>query len=228
MYRGRSFSPLLILPSFVSIGFDSTKVEAPQTEVFVEGGLLASEPDHWINIPSPYGETSLIKTGIDLRKERSMTMEEFKKRFLDPKLTKKKKKFLKPEASSGEAQVYLDWLRDEKSKDDLAKSRPVRVLSQQDVDDEVDSADHDDDDERFIRLPKKYLQQPATTTATPEAESGRVRELQKPVFAKNPSEFKLKVDIPESERNPGAIYKMNNCFYDSNGDFLYKVPSGNK
>jgi hypothetical protein len=38
-------------------------------------------------------------------------------------------------------------------------------------------------------------------------------------------QINLKVEIPESQHKPGAIYRLNNCIYDSNGDFLYKTPA---
>ena len=38
-------------------------------------------------------------------------------------------------------------------------------------------------------------------------------------------EIQLKVEIAETDYKAGAIYKVNSCYYDSNGDFLYRAPS---
>ncbi len=58
-------------------------------------------------MPSPYGGTTLIKTGLNLKNERSMTMEQFKKKFLDSKIKKsgKKSRGIKDTQSKEDAQV---------------------------------------------------------------------------------------------------------------------------
>jgi hypothetical protein len=58
-------------------------------------------------MPNPYGGTTLIRTGLVLKNERSMTMEEFKKKFLDSKIKKsgKKSRGIKKSPSSEDAQV---------------------------------------------------------------------------------------------------------------------------
>ena len=115
--------------------------------------------------------------------------------------------------------VYYDWLKKENSKDEFAKLNPVLKLSENEIEEEV----HEANKERFIHLPKKYLEQKYKKSESEQPEN--VRELSH--FGKHggDSEVLLKVEVPEADYKPGAIYKLNNCYYDSNGDFLYKVAS---
>jgi hypothetical protein len=73
-------------------------------------------------MPTPYGESSLIDTSVNLSKERSMTMQQFKERFLKPKLKRRNERSAL-RASSAEADQYLDWLGDEEAKDERARWR---------------------------------------------------------------------------------------------------------
>jgi hypothetical protein len=116
-------------------------------------------------------------------------------------------------------QIYYDWLRKENAKDEFAKSNPVLKLSETEIEEEVHEANKD----RFIQLPKKYLESKYKIAKSEQPEN--VHELSH--FGKHGGEREviLKVEIPEAEYKPGAIYKLNNCYYDSNGDFLYKVAS---
>jgi len=145
-----------------------------------------------------------------------MTMDEFKKRFLEPKF---KKRNAKKWVNNKDAKAYFDWFKDEEAKDDFARANPVQVLSEREIEEEVQGANED----RFIQLPKKYLQQSSS-----DLEPGKVQDLNSfRIGNPDKSEIKLKIEIPASEHNPGGIYKINNCYYDSNGDFLYKAQSDN-
>ncbi len=116
-------------------------------------------------------------------------------------------------------QIYYDWLKKENAKDEFAKSNPVLKLSQVEIEEEV----HEANKERFIQLPKKYFEQKYKKAETEQSEN--VRELSHLRKHGGENEVLLKVEIPEADFKPGAIYKLNNCYYDSNGDFLYKVAS---
>ncbi len=89
-------------------------------------------------------------------------------------------------------------------------------MTQEEINEEVEVLDK----ERFIQLPKKYLQQ---KSATADSESGKVRQLPSSIDVSDPGEIELKVEIPVSEYQSGAVYTKNNCFYDSDGEFLYKI-----
>ena len=194
---------------------DSRNEVKLETEVIQGGGILAPEPEFWVNLPTPYGETTMIKTSIDYRRERSMTMEEFKKRFLDQKMTTNNPKKGQKNVN---AQLYFDWFKNEMAKDNFAKANPVQILSEKEIEQEVMSAKED----RFIQLPKKYLQQKSSKEGVVLGNAKDLNTFHKANLDK--SNINLRVEIPESDHKPGAIYKMNNCYYDSNGDFLYKAP----
>jgi hypothetical protein len=89
----------------------------------------------------------------------------------------------------------------------------VRVLADHEIAEEVQSAARD----RFIALPKK----PPAANPT----SGHVQELRPFRRDDEAAGPPLSVEIPPSEFKDGAIYKLNNCYYDCNGDFLYKTPT---
>ncbi len=89
-------------------------------------------------------------------------------------------------------------------------------MTQEEINEEVEVLDK----ERFIQLPKKYLQQ---KSATADSESGKVRQLPSSNDVSDLGEIELKVEIPDSEYQSGAVYTKNNCFYDSDGEFLYKI-----
>ncbi len=73
----------------IFIGQTTKEAEkAGEKEVVVGKNFLEDEEPHQIDMPDPYGGTTLIRSGLNLRKERSMTMEQFKKKFLDAKLKK--------------------------------------------------------------------------------------------------------------------------------------------
>ena len=97
---------------------DSRNEVKLETEVIQGGGILAPEPEFWVNLPTPYGETTMIKTSIDYLRERSMTMEEFKKRFLDQKMTTNNPKKGQKNVN---AQLYFDWFKNEMAKYNFAK-----------------------------------------------------------------------------------------------------------
>jgi hypothetical protein len=76
--------------------------------------------------------------------------------------------------------------------------------------------------ERFIQIPKKYLQ---TQSSKSEEEEKVLIDLRAKKVNGRSDQINLKVEISESQHKPGAIYRLNNCIYDSNGDFLYKTPA---
>jgi len=76
--------------------------------------------------------------------------------------------------------------------------------------------------ERFIQIPKKYLQ---TQSSKSEEEEKVLIDLRAKKVDGRSDQINLKAEIPETQHKPGAIYRLNNCIYDSNGDFLYKTPS---
>ncbi len=90
-------------------------------------------------------------------------------------------------------------------------------MTQEEINEEVEVLDK----ERFIQLPKKYLQQKSATADSDQ--SGKVRQLPSSNDVSDPGEIELKVEIPKSEYQSGAVYTKNNCFYDSDGEFLYKI-----
>ena len=49
----------------------------------------------------------------------------------------------------------MDWFKSEERKDELSKLNPVSKLSETEIEEEVDEAQK----ERFIQLPKKYIEQ---------------------------------------------------------------------
>ena len=117
----RDFCKKVLLISFLMISYRAllfftgqTKKDAQprETEIVVGENFLADEEPHQIDMPNPYGGTTLIKSGLDLRKERSMTMEQFKKKFLDTKMKKfeTKSRRSKNTPSNEDAQVR-SWLK---------------------------------------------------------------------------------------------------------------------
>jgi len=87
----------------------------------------------------------------------------------------------------------------------------VKQLTSETISKEINELDK----ERFFHLPKQF----------PPKNDNQTKKFKVLPEPKSMDEdFVEKVDIPEKDFVEGALYKMRDCYYDSNGDFLYRVP----
>lgn len=83
-------------------------------------------------------------------------------------------------------------------------------LSSEDIDHEIEELNRG----RFFKLPHPH--------PTQEINDDHRYKVVKPEQVR-PGEPLQKVTIPTEQYVEGAIYKMNNCVYDADGEFLYRV-----
>ena len=113
---------------------------------------------------------------------------------------------MKKKAKNDEnAKTYFKWLKMENEKFDQAEQKTVPLIDTSEIEESLkderkikkfkDSKDNDDQD-KVISLKSK---------------------------AQN-DEPKMKLEIPLDIYKKGATYQLNDCFYDSNGEFLYRIP----
>ena len=113
---------------------------------------------------------------------------------------------MKKKAENDEnAKTYFKWLKMENEKFDQAEQKTVPLIDTSEIEESLkderkikkfkDSKDNDDQD-KVISLKSK---------------------------AQN-DEPKMKLEIPLDIYKKGGTYQLNDCFYDSNGEFLYRIP----
>lgn len=52
----------------------------------------------------------------------------------------------------------------------------------------------------------------------------KIAEVENVVPNKNHLNYPQKISIPKNKIKTGCVYRLNDCFYDTDGDFLYRVP----
>jgi hypothetical protein len=182
--------------------------------------LLDSELDFEASLgePSPYGGTTLVNAVTNSRGDnRKMTVMDFRKTFLSELKFKSKN-------DDPNAKKYFQWLRRENKQFSVAhESKPAQIES-----------DFDNYDSGF-NLP-----------SSPSEKYAVKEDYEETLVAKNSSDkreivltdrrsgahfnnlditdYPLKIDIPNDVFKESATYQVNDCFYDSNGDFLHRIP----
>ena len=198
---------------------------APQTEeeedlsmdcpVSMSESLFSSESEHnpEFNTSGPYGDTALLKSDLSsVRRDEAMTIADFRRNFLDQlTLSSNKEK-------QGGGHPYRTkmkkWLMNERLKDQ-ATTVP-QELAAGDILEELEEG------KNIFEVPK-YV--PPSKSAARRRED-RLKEMQLKIqkLRSDPKEKdRAKIDIPSDLYEPGAVYQVDNSFYDDKGEFMYKV-----
>ena len=184
---------------------------------------------------SPYGDTALLATDIDLAKEQPMDVATFKKKYLQDT----DQKDVELDENPWRAQ-YLSWVRAEARKEARATAR-VEKLRIDDVEvapkkvtkwRRTDSKTRSEVEDYLKPFERKFVPQ----TIKPDM-GNRYQEQQEPVrqngmFEDSAMQPRLKkvhseqVEIPAELKAEGwALFKMGNEVYDGQGNLLYRIPT---
>lgn len=215
-----------------------TGADKPDGKSSVDGlfgpNSLPGSPQH--GEVSPYGDTALLATDIDLAKEKPMDVATFKNFYLSDNEERDRQVDENPWRSQ-----YLSWVRGEARKEARATTRVEKVQ----VDDvelaakkitkwrrRTDDETQGKVDEYLKQHERKFLPQ----TIEPELDA-KYQEQQEPLrqhnmfedFALRPRLKKLpseQVEIPADLKTEGwSLFKKGNEVYDKNGDFVYRIPT---
>ena len=171
------------------------------------------------NEVSPYKDTALLATNINLKIEKRMGVEEFKEKHLnvDEEAEFKKKKQLDVDPNPLR-EKYMEWVKKEAKRSRLAAKR-VPKISPQEVKDIVQ---HNNTIEPIFndlgekpKIEPKYSSSGGTYVF--DADRG-YQDLQ--VTPSSPES----ITIPEDVKNKYFFFRMGDTVYDREGQFLYRIP----
>ena len=167
-----------------------------------------------ISFSSPFSETALLTTNINLRKEPRMDLEKFRKKYLTEE-RKSPKKVEEEENPSPLREKYLSWARAEQNKSKLA-AKTVKKIETTDIAD-IES----EGSGQFLPEQKQAVFQVKTS------ESGET-------FIFDPEKGYHRLDV--NNRTPDFIeidpnlkmkfkyFQLCDSVYDRDGYLLYRVP----
>ena len=175
-------------------------------ENIVMPNLLDSDTDfvQSLNEPSPYGGSTTInaesKSKINTKK---LNIDQFRGKFFQEMKQKAKR-------NEPGAKQYFQWLKTEQSLFEQAEPSKIDVNSSiVSSDDKLYPAD---------KVIEKY--------AEPESQQKNLVKLDK--YRKLKENFSndivWKIEIPKHQYKEDATYQVGNSFYDSNGNFSYRIP----
>ena len=184
---------------------------------------------------SPYSDTALLATDIDLAKEEPMDVNTFKKMYLSDK----EQKQVEPDENPWRAK-YLSWVRAEARKEARATTR-VEKLQTENVEvaqKKINKWRYTDEKTRgqVEDYLKQFERKLAPQTIKPEVEA-RHQEQPQPIRQKNMFEDsalqpRLKkiqseqIEIPFELRAEGwSLFKVGREVYDRQGNLLYSTPA---
>ena len=194
---------------------------------------LPGSPEH--GEVSPYGDTALLATDIDLASEQPMDVATFKKKYLQDT----DQKDVEVDENPWRAQ-YLAWVRAEVRKEARATAR-VEKLQAEDVEvahkkvtkwRRTDEKTRSEVEDYLKQFERKFVPQ----TIDPEVGKSRYQEQQQPVrqhdmFEDSALQPRLKkiqseqVVIPAELKAEGwSLFKMGSEVYDREGNLLYRIP----
>lgn len=170
---------------------------------------------------SPYKDTALLSTNIDLKMEKMMRVEEFKEKHLlvdeEAEFKKKKQSNIDPNPLR---EKYMEWVKKEEKRSRLAAkripkiaSREVREIVQENQ--TVDPMFNDFKEKKEIEV--KYSTGAGGETYVFDADVG-YQNLQ--VISSSPDS----ITIPEDVKYKHNFFRMGDTVYDRDGRFLYRIP----
>jgi len=170
------------------------------------------------NEVSAYKDTALLATRIDLSKERKMDIDQFRRKYLKSTTGVDKNQKIK---SNPYRDKYLQWLETEKKRSDK-QTKDIKFLNTSDILDNITESTvgtNDVNDERAFNEPMKGVSESSSKEEVFvfDAQSG----YKKPYVSPDHSD---KIQIPRKLRHKSRLYKVDDCFYDCDGDFVYRVP----
>ena len=172
-----------------------------------------------VNEVSPYKDTALLATNIDLKMEKRMGIEEFKEKHLivDEEAEFKKKKQLDDDPSPLRKK-YMEWVKKEEKRSRLAAKRVPKIATQ-----EVKEIIQENETMKPIfndHIQKNKIElkhSPEGGTYVFDAGRG-YQNLQ--VTSSSPET----IDIPDDVKYKYNFFRMGDTVYDREGQFIYRIP----
>ena len=184
---------------------------------------------------SPYGGTSILRTDVDLAREKPMDSTQFKEEFLSEKDQKGQEE---EKEENPWRRKYLAWVRGEEWKD----RRAAKSVAKLDVSEVAEKAENEERERRPSKW-RKASEQVETYLEGKEREKGLKLKVQpadhgpqaeeRPdVFVHSPAsrlQFPVVgpdvVEVPEELQGKGySMYRVRDCYYDREGELVYRVP----
>ena len=171
------------------------------------------------NEVSPYKDTALLATSIDLKIEKRMGVEEFKEKHLkvdeEAEFLKKKQLDVDP---SPMRKKYMEWVKREEKRSRLAAKRVPKIASQEvkEILQETNTIEPIFND----HIEKDKVELKSSTeggTYIFDADRG-YQNLQ--VTSSSPES----ITIPEDVKYKYSFFRMGDTVYDREGEFIYRIP----
>lgn len=171
------------------------------------------------NEVSAWGETALLASDIDLARERYMDIEQFRRKYQKPREEPREIE----ESDNPYRKKYLKWLDDERSRS-LEQTTVIPKISDGEV---IETRDTPWFDKKVDNTEDAIAVQRGISQHTGEEEvfvfdenSGYKKPLLTP---DNPDT----IEIPKGLRKKHCMYRVDDCYYDQSGEFVYRVPGLN-
>jgi len=165
-----------------------------------------------MNEVSPYSETALLATNIDLSKEKRMDVEKFRKQYLKRDGEKKSKKE-NIEDPNPFREKYLEWVKKEEDKSKYASKSVQKIEASEVSNIEKEASFLYENVEEEIDV--KVSETGQTYVFDPE--SG----YKQPYINPDNPDF---IEIPKQLKNKYKLFQVGDSYYDNEGDFLFRVP----
>jgi len=165
------------------------------------------------NEVSPYTDTALLLTKLDLKSEQPMTMDHFRKTFLK---NKSKENPSSDEDPNPLRVKYLNWIHKEEKKSKYAAksvtklntSEVLKSIEEKTVPPVFNNEELETGEMRLSETGEVYYFDPESGYKIPNMMPG------------NPNN----ISIPEELRFKFKVFQHEDSFYDRDGNFLYRVP----
>jgi len=171
------------------------------------------------NEVSSWGETALLASDLDLARERSMDIDQFRRKYQKPRHEPEKIE----ENDNPYRKKYLKWLDQERSKS-LEQTTIIPKISDGDVDETRDVSLFD---KEVNGIEDSIVLQRGISEYTGEEEVFVFDEnsgYKKPFLTPHNPDT---IEIPKQLRKKHRMYRVDDCYYDQSGEFVYRVPGLN-
>ncbi len=179
--------------------------------------------DPQLNVPSAHRDTALIRSAVDLGRERRMTMDNFRRKFL--RSVSRAKELVDASALAGSAResqraTFMQWLAKEKKKDSMVTA-PKKLSADHVLEEEAGSADVFQVQKYQTDSPPPHMQSKSAWRGTNEATNA---ETTKDTTDDSAYFGEDTINIPSAKYRENAIYRKGDSFYNHRGKLLYRVP----
>ena len=171
----------------------------------VQNNVLTPATDPQLDGPNPERETAMLNVSHEIMQNRRMTLEVFRKEYLDANSFSKMLTREEKMAADPSKVVYEDWLEVERTKDAMV-TKVEKLDADKILKEEIKS-----DLDAFLDVPK-YVEKSEKPT-------------EDFVNLENVESDEDNIKISSDKFKPGCLYRVKDSFYDDQGEFLYRIPT---